>query len=174
MAENLPDAGYYVDNNLKDLFVTNINQLIADLGRPVVLYMQPTASGCPNCGIGPRGTSNGIYNSSNPFTLGAEYNKPFATGGICPVCKGTHDILTEVTVTYTATIGRAPKDINYDEVGINPTNVYKTKMVLSAFEDLKRCKKALIDGEYCVRLRDPIQTGLKDLKYVRCWWKKLV
>lgn len=174
MAENLPVAGYYVDANLKELFVSNINQLISDLGRTVTLYMTPSASGCSNCGIGPRATSDGIYNSSNPFVLNGPYNKPFARGGVCPVCKGTHKILTEVTVAYTATIGRAPKDIDYDALGINPTNVYKTKMVLSAFDDVRRCEKAMIDGELCVRLQDPIKTGLKDLAYVRCVWKKIV
>jgi len=64
--------------------------------------------------------------------------------------------------------------IDYSELGIEPSNVYGTKMQICAYDDIKRCEKILIDGEYCVRLRDPIKTGLKDLSFVRCWWKKLV
>ncbi len=172
MAENLPAAEYYVDSNLKSLFKQTISQLISDLGRTVTLYMAPSASGCSNCGIGPDGSSNGVYNSNNPFTLDGKYHKAFPNGSPCPVCKGTHKILTPQTVTYTATISRAPKDIDYEVLGLLPTNVYSTKMVLSAYEDVKRCERIMIDGELCVRLRDPIKTGLQDLAFIRCWWKK--
>ncbi len=173
MGESLPSQGLYVDNALKSLFKSTIQQLISDLGRTVTLYFAPTASGCANCGIGPDGSSNGIYNASNPFALNGKYHKAFPNGSPCPVCKGSHKILTAKTATYTATISRAPRDLDYDVIGLNPSNVYATKMVLDAFDDLYRCEKILIDGEYCVRIRDPIKTGMKDLSFVRCWWKKM-
>lgn len=171
MAESLPTAGFYVDDNLVNLFQTTMNQLRSDLGRNITIYLAPTASGCPNCGIGPGGTSNGIYDASNPYGAG-RYNRPFPTGGICPVCRGTHEILTTNTAIHKALIGRAPKDIDFDKLGIEPTNVYVTKTGLDSWHNIIHAKKAVIDGEHCVRLRDPIKTGLRDLFSVRCWWRK--
>jgi hypothetical protein len=171
MGENLPIAGKYVDDALKSLFTETIDQLIADLGRPVKLFFEPTASGCPNCVRGFDGSSQGIYNASNPFGAG-KYNRAFPNGGVCPVCKGTNSILTENSVTYTANIGRAPKDIDYDALGENPTNIYKTKTQICAYNDILKCEKILIDGVICTRFRDPIKTGLQTLTYVVAWWKK--
>ena len=172
MAENLPPAGRFVDQPLKDQFKETIDQVIADLGRPVRLFFQPSASGCPNCFAGPDGSSNGLYDSSNVNPVGGRLNKPFPNGGICPVCKGSHEILTEQSVIYTATIGRASKDLDFSQEGVFPENVVTTKMQIVAFEDIKRSTKALIDGEIFTLLRDPVKTGLQDLFYVRAYWVK--
>lgn len=172
MGESLPAAGYYVDSTLKELFNDTLDQLISDLGRSVRLYFEPSASGCSNCGLGPDGGSNGIYNAANPYPVG-QYKRAFPNGAVCPVCRGTHNIYTEQYATYTALINRKPKNLDYTKLNINPENVYSTKMVMAAFEDIKRTKKALIDGEWCVRLQDPVKTGLKDLKYCKCFWKKI-
>jgi len=172
MGESLPIAGKYVTDALKAQFKDTIDQLISDMGRVITLYFEPTASGCSNCGIGPNGKSNGIYNSSNPFTLNGRYNRAFPTGGICPICRGTNKIFTASTQQYTALIGRSPKDIDYEAVGGIPENIYSTKMQVVAYEDLKRAKFAMIDGEKCVRIQDPVKTGLSDLRYTKCWWRK--
>lgn len=172
MDEQLPAPGKYVDEGLKSLFSETIDQLISDLGRPVTLYLPPTASGCPNCVRGFDGSSQGVYNVSNPYPAG-KFNKQFPTGGICPVCKGTNKILTARSVTYTANIGRSPKDIDYDKTGEVPQNIYKTKMKILAYQDITQCEKALIDGIICTRFRDPVKTGLQTLAYVICWWKKV-
>ena len=173
MPESLPPAGKFVDDSLKTLFKETIDQVIADLGRTVTLYFSPSASGCPNCFAGPDGSSNGLYDGANPFPLGGAFNKPFPTGGRCPVCKTSHKILTEQSKDYTANIGRAPKDSDFTQEGTSPENVVTTKMQIVAFDDIKRSKKALIDGELYVLLRDPIKTGLQNLDYVRAFWRKL-
>jgi len=172
MGESLPPPGLYVDAALVDLFKGTIDQLISDMGRAVVLYMPPVGSGCPNCLSGPDGRSKGIYNVANTFVINTTMHRPFPNGSICPVCHGSHQILTPVTLTYTALISRAPKNMKFSELGTTPENVYLTKMQIVAFEDVRRCDKAIIDGEYCVRLTDPVRTGLKVLNYVRCFWQK--
>ena len=171
MAEQLPVAGKYVDDELKQLFTDTIDQLIADLGRPVTIYLEPTASGCPNCVRGFDGSSQGTYNVNNPYPAG-KFNRQFPNGGVCAVCKGTNNILTTNSITYTAIIGRAPKDINYDAIGENPTNIYKTKTQMVAYHDVLKCNKILIDGIMCTRFREPVKTGLQTLAYVVAWWKK--
>lgn len=172
MAENLPSSKKWLTDGVASVFSDTVDQLIVDLGRPVVLYMEPSASGCPNCSIGFDGSSNGVYNASNPFGAGP-YNRSFPTGGVCPVCKGSQKILTTVSVTYTANVNRAPKDFEAAAEGIDPQNVYKTKMQLCAWHDILRTKKALIDGLMCERIRDPIKTGMRTLGRVVCWWKKI-
>lgn len=173
MGESLPSAGKFVDDSLKTLFKETIDQIIADLGRSVTLFFQPSSSGCSNCGMGPDGSSNGIYNSSNPFALGGPLHKPFPNFGVCPVCIGDHKIKTQQSTTYTSTVGRAPKDLDFSQEGTFPENVVITKMQIVAFDDIKRTIKAKIDGEFYTRLRDPVKTGLKDLSHVRTFWKKI-
>jgi len=172
--ENLPAPGFYVDNDLAQLFSDTIDQLISDMGRNVTLYLPPISSGCPNCLMGFDNSSQGIYNTSNPYGPGP-YNKQFPDGGICPVCKGTHEIRTAKTATYKALISRDPRDKEFSAIGkeFERNNIYRTKMQIVAYEDLKIAEKALIDGDMCVPIRDPIRRGLRDLKYVQVWWRKM-
>ena len=173
--EILPPPGLFVDDALVELFVSTIDQLISDMGRKVTLFLPASTSGCPNCKLGFDGSSQGVYNNTNPFTLGGAYNKPFPQGGICPVCKGTHEIKTPRTVQYTALISKDPKDLDYKAFGkaFENNNVYRTKMQIVALEDIKIAEKALIDGDMCVPIRNPIRRGLRDLKYAQQWWKKM-
>lgn len=172
--QNLPSAGKYVDDDLVDLYGTTIDQLISDMGRNVTLYLPPTASGCPNCKPGFDGSSQGTAPASNPFT-GSPYNVNFPTGGVCPVCKGTHQILTENTETYKMLIQREPKDLDYQQWGkdVDPRNVYRLKCKVVVFEDIMRAEKANIDGAMCLKARDPVKTGLRDIRYVKSWWMKM-
>jgi len=172
--ENLPTPGAFVTDNIVQIYATSIDQIIVDMGRQVKLFLDPTETECPNCGVGVDGKSNGIYDSSNPNPIGA-LHRPSPNQSTCPVCKGRHILLTENSISYTSTIVRSPKDIDYTQYGenITPDNVFKTKMKLVAFEDIKRAKKALIDGEMCKKLRHPIKTGLRDLRYCQGWWIRI-
>ncbi len=314
--ESLPSAGRFVDNALVDLFTETIEQLIADMGRKVIIYLPPSASGCPNCFIGFDGTSNGVYDSNNPFALGGPLNIPFPNGGVCPVCfkedalistfeghkkikdiiigskvldafgkeqivtnkfyrfyngkfvkltiddfndfictsnhpifikqgdkfverraaelkqndeviyrhhrlinrtfkqnyelrkvkkidifndscfvynlevanshsyiangisvgncHATHKIKTPRSAQYTALIQRQPKDLDYNQLGkdISSRNIFRTKTVLTSNDDVVNARKILIDDNMCVSIRDPVKTGLRDLKFIQAWWMK--
>jgi len=173
MAENLPTKGLFVDANLQALFVANIDQLIADLGYPVKMFFEPSASGCPNCFRGPDGDSNGVYtDTSNPFGLG-RFNIAFPAGGRCPVCQGTNEILTESSITFTALLLYEPKEFIRDATGRTPDADVQTKMQLCAIEDIRRAKKALIEGELYALVDDPTKTGLQLRSHVLASWKKI-
>lgn len=174
-SEQLPLKGLYIDDALVDLFTETIQQLISDMGRKIDIYLPPTASGCPNCKLGPDGTSQGIYISSNPFMLDGQYNKPFPTGSICSVCKGTHTIKTIRKVQYTALISRAPRELRFGATGkeFDINNMFLTKTVKESFDDIKNAEKAVIDGNTVVPVRDIIRTGLRDLNFVRMFWQKI-
>lgn len=172
--QNLPTPGAYVDDNLVTLYGDTIDQLISDFGRNVIFYLPPSESGCPNCEQGFDGSSQGVP-ASNPFPLGSPFNKTFPTGGLCPVCQGTHKILVPVTQTYKSSIQRTPKDFEYTQYGIDfdPGNVVKLKNKMVTFEDIKIAEKALIDGDLYTRIRYPIKTGLRDLRYVQSFWMRI-
>ena len=173
--QNLPPPGAFVDDNLVNLYGTTIDQLIADFGRNVTYFLPPVASGCPNCEKGFDGSSQGVPQTTNPFPLGSPFNRTFPTGGLCPVCKGTHKILTPKNVIYKTSIQRTPKDFDYTQYGIDfdPSNVVKLKNKLVTFEDIVSATKALVDGDLYVRIRYPIKTGLRDLRYVQSWWQRM-
>lgn len=174
MAESLPSSPLYVTSSLRSLFKSTLEQLMTDLGQTVTLYMPSTPSGCPNCKDSFDGGSLGEYDNANPFTAGGQYNKQFPTGGICPVCQNTNKIwLSPKTVNYTALITRRPKDIDYDEIGASPEHVFKTKTVGTSYEDIFGAEKAKIETFMCVRLQEPIKTGLKDRNFVQAYWKKI-
>lgn len=172
--QGLPTPGAFVDDDLVNLYGTTIDQLIADFGREITLFLPPSASGCPNCKQGFGGESQGVPSASNPYPVGSPFNKSFPTGGLCPVCKGTHKIETPNTQVYKVSIQRTPKDLNYTQFGIDfdPRNVVKTKSKLVTFEDFRIAEKAEIDGAMYKRIREPVKTGLRDLRYVQCWWKR--
>jgi len=172
----LPIAGRYLTDNLKNLYSTSIQQLIADLGREVVLTLPPSTSGCPNCTYSALDErSAGRYNTSNPFS-GKPYNIPFAENQRCPVCLGTHTIKEKKTATWRATIVKSPKEVNYEKYGVSPENTVLTKTVINSFRDISNCVRATIDGLEYTRLSDPVKIGLgnnnEDLKFVNTIWKR--
>lgn len=117
-AENLPVAGKFVDDALAELFQENINQLISDMGRSILIYLPPVASGCPNCEQGFDGSSQGVIQASNPFPLGSPFNKSFPTGGVCPVCFPVNSFV-QVDTGYKNIEHVRPSDVVKDRFGNN-------------------------------------------------------
>jgi hypothetical protein len=175
--ENLPTPGRYLTDKLKLQYQTAIAQIISDLGRPVTLHLPPSTSGCPNCdflSVGERSADK--YNSGNPFG-GQPFNRPFTQGTVCPVCRGVHEIKVPRSSTWHATIFKQPKDYDYSEMGVAPENVVLTKMVIEAWEDIRTCIRATIDGLDYERLSEPTKIGMgnspEDLKFANCFWRRV-
>ncbi len=169
--KNLPTPGLFVTDGLKDLFNSSINQLRADLGRVLTVFFEPTASGCPNCFAGPDGSSNGVYDVANPFPAG-QFNKTFPDGATCPVCQGSHKILTQQSATYQVLRKWNPENFDATQYGAVPANVVRTKTDIAARTDFKRAVKAELEGETLVRIVDPIPAGLAPPQFVVAFWKK--
>lgn len=172
--QNLPTPGAFVDDTLVDLFKTTIRQLIADFGRDVKFFLPATTSGCPNCEKGFDGSSQGVSQGSNPYPAGSPFNVSFPTGGICPVCKGTHEIRVENSVIHQSLIARSPEDFDYTQYGkdFDKRNVIRLKNTIEVFEELKRAGKARIDGDMYVVVGEPVKTGLRDLAFMQSFWKR--
>jgi len=173
MAESLPSQGGYFDANLQQLYEDSIDQLIADLGYQVVLYLEPTVEECPNCGVGPDLKSDGVYDTGNAETLNGPKNRYFPAGARCPVCQGTHELLTEATSQYTALLKYTPEDWDMGETGISRTEVVRLKTKLSALEDVNNATKVLVEGSLFKKVADPIRTGLQTRSYLQSYWQRI-
>jgi hypothetical protein len=172
MAESLPPAGAFVDDNLVNLFTETIEQLMADLGRAVTLRLPPLTLDCPNCGwdhIHQR--SSNIY---TPNASGVTLDKSFPPGQRCPVCKGQGKLQFKRDTTYTALIGKNPRDDEFDYAahGLVPSNVVRTKTVGTSFSDMEITQFIIIDDVEYEKVTFPIKTGLRDLNFVKVFWKR--
>lgn len=170
--QNLPTPGKFVSDALVQLFQERITQLIADLGRDVVLTMIPQENDCPNCKfdvINQR--SSNIYTSN---ASGASLNKPFADGQRCPVCQGKGKLFFRRTITHKALIGFTPPPEEYikEKNGLIPTDVKRTKTKLITFNDFEEAQYAEIDGVEYEKLTPPRKTGLRDLAFVLTYWQR--
>lgn len=176
MAEDdsiLPDKGLFFDSDLQGLYESSINQLLIDLGYPITLYLSPSESDCPNCGISPDGRSNGIYNSSNPNAANSSLNRFFPRGAICPICQGRGKLLTEDTKIWTALIKYNPDDWDLEETGISKTEVVRLKTRVEALGNITNSTKAKIEGNLYQLEGDPVQKGLQTRAFLTSFWKRI-
>jgi hypothetical protein len=171
MAENLPQRGGFFDENLQQLYEDSIDQLIADLGYTVTLYLPASEADCPNCGTGWDLKSNGVYNTSNPHS--DSRNQFFPAGGTCPVCKGEGKLFTEATVNYTALVKNNPKEWDTSETGVDKMQVVRLKTRVEALEDVKNAKHCKVEGALYKMIQDPVKTGLQTRTYLVSYWQRM-
>lgn len=170
--QNLPPAGRFVGNQLVNLFQDRIKQLIADLGRDVKFILPPQLVDCPNCGYDyANQRSNNVH---TPNASGDSLNKSFTTGQRCPVCQGRGKLSFSRSATHKSLVGfqPAPEELNYEEYGVKPDQVVRTKNTLSVLPDIELADFAIIDGFECEKITLPRKTGLRDLAFVVTYWKR--
>ena len=173
MAENLPDRGGYFDANLQALYESSIDQLIADLGYTATFNLPPAETECPNCGVGFDLKSDGVYNTSHPYATTDSRNQYFPTGATCPVCRGSHTLLTASTVDYTALVKYTPKEWDMDATGINKTEVVRLKTRIEALDEIKISDSVKIEGSLYKLVMDPVKTGLQTRTYINSYWQRI-
>jgi|SaaInlV_135m_DNA_1039713.scaffolds.fasta_scaffold01212_4 hypothetical protein len=173
MPESLPPKGGFFDDNLQNLYEDSIDQLISDLGYVITLYLPPTEEECPNCGVGFDLRSDGVYNTSNPNPTSDPKNQYFPAGATCPVCRGSHALLTEDSVEYTALIKYTPNEWEMGETGIDKTEVVRLKTRIEALEEIKIAKMAKIEGSLYKLISDPVKTGLQVRTYLKSFWQRI-
>lgn len=175
MAENLPNPGRLVTNSVKRVFKVKMDELLSDLGRPIVLNLHPTVSDCPNCTFNSvLGKSNNIYDPLNPNPLNGPLNKVFLDGQRCPVCNGQGTLNIPRTITYTATISKRFTEREILEAKIRKVtpSTIKTTTVIDSFNDINNCDSALIDGLLYRLAGEVSKTGLQQLIRVKAFWDR--
>ncbi len=173
MAENLPDQGGYFDANLQSLYESSIDQLIADLGYQITLNLPASEAECPNCGVGFDLRSDGIYNTSHPYPTSDARNQYFPAGATCPVCRGSHKLLTEDSVNYTALVKYTPNEWDMNATGIDKSEVVRLKTRIEALEEVKRADTMEVEGSLYKLISDPVKTGLQTRTYLKSYWQRI-
>jgi len=174
MAENLPAKGRLVSDTVKQVFKDRMDELLVDLGRPIVLHLTPSVSDCPNCLYDSiRKRSKNVYSTGNPNPPGA-LNKPFLRGKKCPVCNGQGVLKTQRRANYTATISTKFKEREVLEAGIGEMdiNAIKTSTVIGSYNDILTCELATIDDLEYRPLGKPVKSGLQELIRVKMFWER--
>ncbi len=146
-------------------------QLRSDLGRNVILHIPGPKSRCYNClfdVINKRST--GIYSPQVPLPAGKVY-KEFK-GGICPVCKGTGQVTTEIQKTVLCLI-RSLKVTNkrYLVQGIEAENDYRLKTDIAFMQDFLNARIVVIDG-IPAEVKTIVKSGLKNLIQIIIYLKR--
>jgi len=170
--QNLPNAGLFVNDNLVNVYNSRLKQLISDMGRDIVLTLQPLQVDCPNCGWDfTQGRSNNQYTSN---ASGDNFNKSFPTGTRCPVCQGVGKLIFQRTYDYKALVGFSPppEEFNYTEYGITPDQVVRTKTTIETFRNMELAQYAKIQGVEYEKITQPRKTGLRDDLFVLVYWKR--
>jgi hypothetical protein len=159
--------GVLVKQRHINLYRKYTEQLIADLGSPVILVFDNIQSQCNNCVYDVvHKCSSGTYNKTGP--------KVFANG-ICPICKGSGTIKTERRETITCTVNWVNLTETDDEkvisVGSEDQNYFKIKTKVAYYNNLKTASYAIIDG-FRARYVNCIQRGLKGNVTCIAYFKK--
>lgn len=170
--QGLPPPGRFVNDALVNLFQDRIEQLISDLGRNVRFILPPQQVDCPNCGFDySAGRSNGIYTAN---ASGSSLNKSFPAGHRCPVCQGKGKLEFSREITHKSLIGfgPSPEEFKYEEYGLTPDQVLRTKNAIAVLPDIQLAQYAIIDGFECEKITIVRKTGLRDLAFLVTFWKR--
>lgn len=177
---------FTIPDNLVDVYQDNIDALINNFGKKVVITLPQKEEDCPNCGydaINQR--SNNKYNTNNPNTLNGPLHKPFTNGQRCPVCKGRGRIKSgSRNKEIKATVNWDPKEY-YMENGVNirlPEGTCKLKTFSSYIDDVEDAVDFQVAGPEpvegnprlirCKLYKDVKPRGLKYNRYIEFYVKR--
>lgn len=155
------------------IYQDNIDSLIDQLGKNVILTLGKITTDCPNCEYDSiRKRSSGRYQSGGPI--------PFSDGTVCPYCEGRGKIETENTATIKALVKWNPRDFNRMELNINEADVIcRLKTYLSDVPNLKRASSIIVDSDArrlsehrMYLLREPTPVGLQSSRYAVSYWRQ--
>jgi hypothetical protein len=167
-----PNAAFQIPNELVTIYQENIDALVNQLGKNILIEFDPIITDCPNCEIDNiRQRSRGIYKIGGPV--------PFSRGQQCPYCKGNGQLTETPQKCIKALIKWNPKEL--DDYGISVADdkaKVRVKTFLTDFDDLVRARTIIVDYDQrsVTHLRarriggiNPI--GLREDRYCISYWE---
>lgn len=156
-----------------------MNWLANATSRPIVVFVKPISSGCPNnLGFDPvLKSAQKFYNPVNPFSTGITViaslgisgilNIPFPSGTTCPVCMGHGFLYSPTSGTINARIQYRNKmsEFAHEETKIKSDD-YKVRIKVTgsyAIDLLDRAEKVVIDGNNSRIVESKVPVGLRDI-----------
>ncbi len=143
-----------------------IKEVVEDLHKPVLIYLEPDKEDCPNCVYDfVNKKSSGKFQSS--FTVpvvifGNTVSPASFTRSRCPVCFGVGYLEQEVERHVKALVRWNPtiKDLDILPVGREGKAVVRIKVLRSEYDLVVGAQYFLIDGVRCERIRPLTIRGL--------------
>jgi len=150
-----------VFQDLVDIYQGEIDSLIDNMGKPVVLYFKSTVTN--------------VSQSVDDYVLEDEIRKPsFKLPSV------DQPIETENTVTITALIKHNPADFQRYGLQIDdPQGIVRLKTYLTDVPNILKCEyaivnadsRAIVENRYRL-IRQPIPVGLKEDRYAISFWQR--
>lgn len=161
-----------INQNLKNLFKTNINILLHENGltNKCTLYFTGSTDYCSNCLFDRSSNiSSNIYNGNGPV--------PFDDYTMCPVCMGSgKTLLSDTTKSLSlAVILDSKYFLNLPTKLINITDInLQTVCSKNYIQDLRSCSYLVVDADPTKKyekLDNGTLCGLGDLDYIIMNWR---
>jgi len=168
-----------ISSAFKQLYITAINQLLADDALTVpctLVYGDTKWTDCPNCKLLPNGRSSNIYQTGGPL--------PF-THGVCEYCHGVGRLPeTSEDSVYLAVIFDSKSWIKWSKESVSPHSPASFVQTISKFAEtytkLKKAKYVVMDTNIedntrsrYERFAEPEPVGLGASTYVITMWKRI-
>lgn len=154
-----------VGPSIRKAYKKLIKQIIEDLHKPVILYMEPESEKCPNCFWDPiNKKSTGTFDSSfvvSVVIFGQTIEPVSFTRGRCPVCVGQGVLISENTISIKALVRWDPDDeLQILPVGREGTPIVRLKTFRNQYDNIMAARYFMVDGIKCELLKSPIVRGL--------------
>ena len=152
---------------IRKIYKDLIKEVMNDLNKPILVYLEPEKEGCPNCFFDSANKrSSGKFDSTfvTPVVIFGETISPqLFTRGRCPVCLGVGYLKDEVVRNVKALVKWNPmpaSNLEIIPVGREGSAVVRIKVLRTDYEIVKAGLYCLIDGVRCENIRPPTIRGL--------------
>lgn len=158
-----------VGKKVKDKYKRQIQSLIKDLSRKVVVYRQSIKNECPNCyfdKMTQRSTGKCKWTAAEALAKNDPSRYKYFRLGRCPICKGKGylEVIRRTCVpcliTWNPNERWATTETIYTPAGAEGSTVVKLKTDPKYYDIFKNCEKLIIDGIECKISRIPSKRGL--------------
>lgn len=151
-----------VGPSIKKTYTTLIKNVIADLGKPVSIFLPPEKADCPNCIWDPvNQSSTNTFDSTfvAPISIfGQTINPQPFTRGRCPVCKGIGYLKKDIVRPIKALVKwqpSGPEDLEILPAGREGISIVRLKALPTHYNNFKQALYFIVDGVRCEILTPP-------------------
>jgi hypothetical protein len=152
---------------IRKVYKDLIKQVVADLNKPILAFLPPTAVDCPNCHYDTiNRKSSGQFDSGFivPVEIFGNTISPISfSRSRCPVCFGEGQLTSNVTRNLKGLVKWNPRGADDFEIlpaGREGKPIVRIKVLRSDFDTLVDSKYFEVDGVRCELIQPPTIRGL--------------
>lgn len=152
---------------IRKVYKDLIKQVVADLNKPIIVFLAPEAVDCPNCywdTINRKSSGQFDVGFVAPVVIFGNTISPISFNrSRCPVCFGEGQLTSEVTRNLKALVKWNPssaEDFETLPLGREGKPMVRIKVLRSDFNNIVNAKYFTIDGVRCELIQPPTIRGL--------------